>query len=562
MSGGIDTRRYADSYSPQFGLNWTPRLTREQLEQMSVPQMLAYGEARKQAEQWADDNPVGSGWVLPSWRTVMNHWQSHRVHVICGGNRSSKSSLAARLCVWALGTIPEAEVRCYHVNGDRSKQDQQRVIWESLPRGLKNMPTKRSAFHSISYSQANGFTNDILIVPPLAGWSKGGRVDFGNYASYANNQQVAEGFKAHVVWLDEEAPVALFKTLMQRTTDYHGRIILTFTVLQGWSPLVAELLGKVRTLEWAYAPLLKRKVPILQESLQHEGMLIHFFHTENNPFIDVSEFHSKMKGLPEDEILARAYGIPTKAAKAAFPLFSRDVHVVKHEDLPWIKREREALKLGKPLPAYPVTRYMAIDPAGARSWFMLWVAVDAAGTWWVYREWPDHATYGEWALPGPTVEGKQGPAQKSLGYGISDYVALIKELEQGEQIFERLIDPRMGAAEKQSSDEGATTIISDLDKHDLVVVPAPGVDVENGIQMLQGLLSFKPDQPRDSLNSPKLFVSDRCENFIYSMAEIADRVPSTAALKDPVDCGRYLAVSNIMYVAPEDMQARGGGGSY
>ncbi len=547
----IDQRRLADNYVPSFGTPWAPILPPEQLAQLTDRQLWDYTQARKTANEFALKNPIGSGWKLPAWDTVMRHWQSHRIHVILGGQRSSKSAFAARLCVWGLGNIPEAEIRAYHVNSDRSVQDQQRAIWESLPDGIKSLPTKRGyGGHSVQYSQKNGFTGDVLILPALPGWTRGGRIDFNNYRSYENDRKTAEGFKAHLLWLDEEAPVDLFKTLRTRTTDYHGRIILTFTTIEGWTSLVQELLGKVKTLETRYAPLVKRKLPVLQESLQHDGMLIHYFWTEDNPFIDVNEFRAKMRGLSKEDVLARAYGIPTKAAKAAFPLFSRDVHVLKaHEDLPFIKN-----------PEYPVTRYFVMDPGGSKNDFLCWVAIDAAGTWWVYREWPDMDTFGEWALPGPTPEGKAGPAQKSLGWGIAEEVDQIKLMEGNEEIFERLVDPRMGAAEKKG-DEGATTLITDFDKYGMTLIPAPGVDIKSGLKLINGLLYYDTEKPIDSRNSPKIFFSPRCGNMIHMMAEYTATY-STEHTKEAPDLLRYLATANPIHVSPSDMQTQGGGGSY
>jgi hypothetical protein len=163
-------------------------------------------------------------------------------------------------------------------------------------------------------------------------------------------------------------------------------------------------------------------------------------------------------GRPRDEVLARAYGIPTKSITSVFPGFNKEVNVIPYETLPFVRD-----------PSYPVTRYMALDPAGSKNWFMLWVAIDAAGTWWVYREWPD---YDDWALPGSGPEGKPGPAQKGSKRGIRDYVELIQQCEDGEAIQERLIDPRLGAAERQSA-EGATTIISELDDVGMTFIPAP-----------------------------------------------------------------------------------------
>lgn len=686
---GFDQRKMADNYKPDFGLMWQPVLPRESLAKMTDRQLWEYGNARKQVEEFAGKNPVGSGWILPSWKKVMDDWQSARIIVILGGNRcvrgdtpiydpvlnvtrridsirgehhvlasdslghkiiakaeqpfekpggegdflritlgtgktfdaspahrvlkansyratdnkwefcanlkvndwlwgdefdsrvdaiepaprgvywdmtvpvydnyiacgvihhnSSKSSLAARMCVWAMGTIPECEARAYHINGERSKQDQQRFIWDALPHSLKNLPTKRSASHTVQYTQANGFTGDKMILPPLEGWTKGGQITFANYASYSNDAQVAEGFKSHVIWLDEEAPEALFKTLMQRTTDYRGRIIVTFTVVDGWSSLVQQILGKVKTLEYRNAPLLNnRRVPVLQESLQHEGMKIHYFWTEDNPFVPVDEFRSKMRGLPEDEILARAYGIPTKSAKSAFPLFSRDVNVIKHENLPFIKN-----------PNYAVTRYMVIDLGGSKNDFIAWFAIDSQNTVFCYREWPDFDTYGEWALPGPTVDGKAGPAQKSLGMGIQDEVELLLHLEDKEPIFERLVDPRAGASERKG-DEGITTPITDFEKFGLTLIPAPGLDIKSGLKLINSLLFYNPEKPRDSRNSPRFYVSDRCENVISMFCDYTAST-MTENSKEAPDLLRYLLTSSAQHFSKEDMDVLPGAGGY
>lgn len=527
---------FADDYQPDFGLPWMPVLPRARLEQMSDAELTHYYNIRQQVEAGAVNNPVGQGWILPSWQDVLQGWKKYKNIVILGGNRSSKSVCASRLTVWGAATIPNSEVRCYHVNEDRSIEDQQRMIYDALPIGIKNLPTKKGMHHSLQYSQKNGFTDNICILPPIAGAKRGGSIKFGNYRQYQQDAQVAEGFKAHIVWADEECPQKFFDTLQYRTIDYHGRIILTFTTLTGWTPLIQDILGKTKTLKKRFSKLIGRELPIIQESLSRPGTIIYYFWTEDNAFIDTSDFLQKIKARSKDEILARAHGIPTKSVTSVFPGFNKEINVIPHENLPWLKN-----------PDYKVTRYMAIDPGGSKNWFMLWVAIDAASTWWVYREWPD---YDDWALPGNSLEGKPGPAQKGSKKGIRDYVNLMRDCEKigdkVEEIYERFIDPRMGAAEKQS-EEGATTIISDLDDQDLTVIPAPGVDIENGIQLINNLLSFDENKPIDSLNAPKLYISDRCQNLIYAMQEYTGQGGRSEASKDPIDCLRYLAVSNCEF---------------
>ena len=337
----------------------------------------------------------------------------------------------------------------------------------------------------------------------------------------------------------------MFETLQYRTIDYHGKIILTFTTLTGWTPLIQDVLGKTRTIEKRFAPLVGRELPIMQESLSRPGAAIFYFWTEDNAFIDTRDFVDKIKGRPKDEVLARAYGIPTKSITGVFPGFNKEVNVIPHEKLPWLDANLKKDKNGKPIP-YKVTRYMSIDPAGSKAWFLAWVAIDAMGTWWVYREHPDHD---DWALPGNSAEGKPGPAQKGQKLGIKGYVELINGLEQedGGEVFERYIDPRMGAAERQSED-GATTIISDLDDAGMTVIPASGVDIENGIQLINNLLAWDENKPRDSLNSPKIYISDRCQNIIFAMSEYTAAGGAKESVKDCIDVLRYLAVSDLQHI--------------
>ena len=125
----------------------------------------------------------------------------------------------------------------------------------------------------------------------------------------------------------------------------------------------------------------------------------------------------------------------------------------------------------------------------------------------------------------------------------------MKHCEEGEIIFERFIDPRLGAAEKQSAD-GATTIISELDDAGMVFLPAPGVEIENGIQLINGLFSYDESKPISSLNAPKIYISERCQNLIYSLQEYTAKGGKDEASKDPIDCLRYLLVSQCSFVDP------------
>lgn len=526
----------ADEFQPDFGLPFIAVHPKEVLDKMSLEDLQKYVNLRKFCDDNAARNPVGAGWTLPIWKNVMDNYRKYNIHIVLGGNQSGKTVLGARMTLWAAATIPEAETYCWHVTEKRSIDDQQRFIYEALPVSIKSLPTTRGRHLNLQYSQKNGFTDGICILPPHPGYRRGGSIKFFNYAQYTQNDQIIEGVKAHMVWADEKIPLALLETLKYRLFTYHGRLLLTYTVIDGWNDTIEKILSKTRTLEKKWIPRLKMFVPIVQESLSMDSCCIYYAHTDDNPFTDSVEFWKLNATADRSTILARAYGVPTKSVAGVFPMFSNEVNVVEHEKLPFIKN-----------PDYRVTRYMAIDPAGSKSWFMLWVAIDSMNTWWIYREYPENE---DWALPGD----KPGPAQKGGSKGIRDYVDLIRHAEGEEHIFERFIDPRMGAAEKQSAD-GATTIISDLDDENMTVIPATGgstsaglTEIEDGIQLINNLLIYDENKPRDSTNSPRLFVSDRCQNFIYAMKEFTGKLGPQENTKDAIDCARFLRKSNCVYL--------------
>jgi hypothetical protein len=72
--------------------------------------------------------------------------------------------------------------------------------------------------------------------------------------------------------------------------------------------------------------------------------------------------------------------------------------------------------------------------------------------------------------------------------------------------------------------------------------PAAGIKIEEGITIINDALSYDQNQPVSPLNQPKLFVSEDCENLIYSLREWTGADGEKGAAKDPIDCLRYLAV--------------------
>ena len=183
------------------------------------------------------------------------------------------------------------------------------------------------------------------------------------------------------------------------------------------------------------------------------------------------------------------------------------------------------------------------------------------GTIYIYREFPD-STMGEWALPhvngvGKSV-GKPGPAQRPLGWGYQQYKDHFEDLENDEDIFERIVDPRMGSATVREK-EGESNIINTMANLDFVMRPAPGVEVEAGIAKINDALAWDDTEPMTDTNKPKLFVSDRCENMITCMLEYSGQ-SRAEHFKDYIDCLRYLLVSGADHITDGSLVATGGGG--
>tara|TARA_Y100001973_G_scaffold104566_1_gene174793 strand:+ start:529 stop:2217 length:1689 start_codon:yes stop_codon:yes gene_type:complete len=555
---------YTDEVDARFGIPWTDdlkydkgelvcALSEEEVDRLTIedPER-AETLTRLLMDQPASEkeDPIQWGWTLPGWRRVMERFDKDKIHVIMGGNRSSKSILSTRMLVHLAQIIPEAEIRSMHVTEERSIQDSQKMVWAALPMRYKRSK-KKGANHSLQYNQKNGFNSAKAILPPTdPSAERGSTIYFNNYRQYMADPQIFEGWSAHCIHLEEEVPNNIYETLLGRTVDYHGRLILSFTTLQGFTPLVDSLLKGAETVRTRYSELLQRELPVEQISANWPDCRIHFLWTQDNPFIDGQELVRTYSKQPLETKLARLYGIPSKSFEGRFPKFNREVNVIEHEKVPFIAD-----------PSINVTRYMICDPGGSKPWAAVWIGVTSDGLAYVYREFPDQSMNGPWALPhvnnaGKSV-GKPGPGQKPLGWGYSQYYDHFMDLENGEDVFERIVDPRMGSATVREK-EGESNIINTMSNLGMVFRPAPGVDVESGIAKINDALAWDDTEPMTEQNRPKLFVSERCENVISSLMEYSGQ-SRQEHWKDFVDTIRYFYVSGPEHVSQAKLAVTGGG---
>ena len=505
--------------------------TDEEVALMDPSELMEIHRIYHEAIENADKDPFRYGFRLPHWEKAEEQLQEVNEILALGGNRSGKTSWGSYCVVKAAVENPKSEIFCFAQTSEVSIRQQQSAVWGWLPAELRSKQTSENAY--ISYTKKNGFTDNSLILP------NGSQIIFKTYSQYQNNPTILEGAELGSrnpqwhnigVWCDEYLlGPELINTLRFRLATRDSKMLMTFTPIDGWTEVIKEYLDGAKTIESREAELLKGEiVPYVQRSKKHNAS-VHYFHSKDNPFGGYERIKDTLIGKPREEILIRAYGVPMKSHTTKFPKFNKVVNVVESDKIP----------------TRNVTRYHVIDPAGAKNWFMCWIAVDESGTFWVYREWPgvDVGDWAEWR-GGKWVPGE---GAKGQGFGIRDYIELIEELEGEEEIFERLIDPRLGAAKYQVQD-GSSSIIEDLNDAGMVCIPAPGLEIDDGLQALIGKMSWDTTKPLDSVNRPHFYVSSECENIINALSEYTGEGGLKEAWKDPVDTLRYAAIANLDHV--------------
>jgi phage terminase large subunit-like protein len=489
-------------------------------------------------------DPHRYGTELECWKDADSILNSHAEILILGGNRAGKTEYAAKRIAqafvgtdlngfapdWVKEKFPKRGVNiwCLHQSNSTSVAMQQNVFHKYLPTELKE--AKRSKTTHVSWTQKNGFSDNTAVYNGNQIW----------FMNYMQDIKVVEGGEVDFVWCDELVPADWLETLKYRLVTRNGKLLVTFTPIQGYTQVVKEFISTSKIKQWKESELLpnnnvigvpKGNMPYMAEGVYGKHGCI-WFHSKLNPYNNWDRMCQTLKGRSTHEIKIRAYGWADQTAGSQFPMFG--------EQNIFSDPITELVPEG--------TNYMVADPAGARNWFMLWARVDAYGTIWVYREWPDQS-YGEWALPSDKADGRAGPAQRSgAGRGVNEYTELVWSLEthadKREEIAERYIDPRSAGTETTSKEGGITLLDLLLDASEpLYFLPAASVSVDERVLIINDLLCFNREADIDiKENHPRLMVHESCQNLIYSLREWTGHDGQKGACKDPIDALGYLVV--------------------
>lgn len=542
-----------------------------------------------------DGDPLRYGFELENWKDADELLRENKLVYVAGGKRASKSEWAAKRVMQCALAHGKSVIWCFQDNVRTSISTQQKLLWKFLPPELKRFNGKedRRKVFKISYTPANGFANSILVLPnrteihfltynqdvkEFQGWEIGANVSLeANVLSPESGKSV--GSVPNIgAWADENLTLPWLETLDFRSTTRNAKILWTFSTTEGITTTIKEVLGAAETLKSRFAELLPERVnvpglpvghmPYVQRC-QRKGTAAIYFFTEFNVFGDnYSGVKALCQGRPSHYIEENAYGYARDVMHKAFPLFG-EWNVVDPKNIP-----------------AKGTNYMFTDPAGARNWATLWVRVTPGnpGKFYIYRDWPDAQSYGEWAVASDDPaqpDGKAGSAQRSLGLGVEQMKALWRSLESkvlslesapqdarrntlditAEVVFQRFIDPRAGR-NPHANEHGGTCLVDQFadGENPMLLTPASGVDVERGLSVVNDLLWWDNTKPMDMLtNAPRLFVSRECKQVLWMMNNYTGRGGEKAGAKDFADLLRYMALAELEHYDDTTLRSLGGG---
>jgi hypothetical protein len=316
----------------------------------------------------------------------------------------------------------------------------------------------------------------------------------------------------------------------------------------------------------------------LQCAWQRARVRVIYVHIDNNPMPDYREKElKKLAGATQELIERFGYGFARDSITRALPQFG-PWNIIDEEHLPEVG-----------------TNFIFCDPHDARAWFITWVRVTPGDTpdLYIYDEWPDAQTHGEWATPSTremnkdTIlgwDGDPGPAQHARVDGIVGYKKIFREknmvigggeperdpkrrklqLEAGASktrrqmpIEDYYIDSRAGPR-PHLEEQGQTCTVWEFDKEhkdpetgDVLgeirfrMVSGEKID----LNLLRELLSCRRNAEGLISKPPRMFVVRKCRQTIWAFENYTGISKERGASKDPIDNGRYIAGADLQHVS-------------
>ena len=275
----------------------------------------AYVNARAERIRMEREDPWRYGYRPVVWGVVDGKFgEGFREVLVLGGNRASKSEYGAWRVIETLKGGRGRRVWCLQTTEANSVEMQQAAVWKYVPSEYKGI--KKGRVTNISYSQKNGFSQNKFIFPNSSECI---------FRNYAQDFSVVEGGECDLIWADELIPIDLLQTLRYRLVTRGGLLLITFTPIDGYTATVKEYVDGARTIREEAAPLLGGRPSVRVQHCVRRSACVVYFWTSDNPFSGYENLVKTLEGAPTNEVLCRAYGVPTKALGNRFPLFRERV---------------------------------------------------------------------------------------------------------------------------------------------------------------------------------------------------------------------------------------------
>ncbi len=567
---------------------------------------------RKQRMVQADDDPLTHGFELDTWKLADEQLAHPDCDVLCvhGANRIGAKTY------WALKRLLEGAMAyqggTYLIMGEdteTSKGIQHRPVWYYLRKYIERYNSKQASTHwKVNYSDVGGFTMGVVQIPQT-----GAIIHFDVYGAKPTKWQ-GEEFGARIrEWkyrpdgsrienvgavADESMALSWFKdVIVPRCSFRRAKALWPFTPINGITPSVKEVVGTLKVVKSARAKLFdllklsepnipgcpRGEMPLVGIPSWPRTRVVYFHWSEqsfgNPPYSET--IRRNCEGRGPEYVERFGYGYARDTAGRAFPQFG-PWNIIDEKDLPEVG-----------------TNYVFCDPHDARAWFITWVRVTTGDTpdFYIYDEWPDYETHGDWAVPTEREtneataagwDGDVGPAQFARVDGITGYKKIFRERSivrgtgEPEQdpmrrrlqlaaahahghrcmpVEDYYIDSRAGPR-PHLSEQGQTCPVWEFDKEhedSETGEKLPGIQFRMvsgdkiDLNLVRELMACRRNAEGLIVKPPRLYIVRRCRQHLWAAENYTGKSGEKGASKDPVDNKRYIAGADLYHVTPGSM---------
>lgn len=220
-------------------------------EKLELLQLLEEKERRiryNQFDSWFPDSGPFRRGLYPKHLAFFEAGKEHRERLFMAGNRVGKtiaggyevtSHLTGCYKSWWPGRVFNRPVKVLAAGDTRSTtrdiiQEKMLGVYEDLGSGL--IPKSRLVGNPSRVQGIPKAYEEVKVKSEFGGLSTM------MLRSYDQGRKIFQGFEADIIWLDEEVPQDIYAEALIRTMTTNGLLIMTFTPLNGLTPLVVDFM--------------------------------------------------------------------------------------------------------------------------------------------------------------------------------------------------------------------------------------------------------------------------------------------------------------------------------